>query len=97
MKFIFFSLRDYRSDVGESVRAYGLLNALSGGGNDVVFISNACNVQMFHPNISHYRLGVSIKSKRLFQALLSLMPPALVYLIYKKRSIKLASYSKIYR
>lgn len=94
MKFIFFSLRDYRSDVGESVRAYGLLNALSGGGSDVVFISNACNVQMFHPNISHYRLGVSIKSKRLFQALLSLMPPALVYLVYKKKIDKISKLLK---
>lgn len=84
MKFIFFSLRNFDTDVGESVRIYGILNTLASYGHEVTFISNAHKHNMFHPSINHINIGYDFKGKRNLQGMLSILPAALVYKKYKR-------------
>lgn len=84
MRFIFFSLRDFKFDVGESVRMYGILNSLAKEGKHVVFISNAEKFHMFDPTIKHVSLNSPGFSKTIFQALLSIFPSRFVYWVYKQ-------------
>jgi glycosyltransferase involved in cell wall biosynthesis len=92
MRYIFFSLRNFEIDVGESVRMYGLLNSLASQGNEVVFISNARRYQMFHPSIKHILIDYNFSHKRRLQGLLALLPYSCVYFRYKKlfHKVKLA-------
>jgi glycosyltransferase involved in cell wall biosynthesis len=83
MRYIFFSLRDFKVDVGESVRMYGLLNSLAEMGHDVVFISNATRYGSFHRDIEHIQLGYSFWDKRRLQGLLALLPATAVYHRYR--------------
>lgn len=84
MKFFFFSLRDFKIDVGETVRIYGLLNSLASSGNEVVFISNARDHGMFHSSIRHVFIDHQFDKKRKFQGLLSLFPFIIAYYQFKK-------------
>lgn len=92
MRFIFFSLRDFKVDVGESVRIYGLLNSLAATGNEVVLISNAVRYEMFHPDIKHYYIGCDFQQKRHLQGYLALLSHDFVYKKYNQlfHKIKLA-------
>ena len=83
MKYIFFSLRDFEFDVGESVRMYGLLNSLASLGHEVVFISNARKYHMFHPSIKHVFINYRFQEKRNLQGLLSLFNYRVVSFKYK--------------
>lgn len=83
MKFFFLSQRNFKTDVGESVRIYGFLNSLAEEGNEVIFISNATDYKTFHPSIQHYYIGKSVITKRFFQALLSLFPVWFVSACYQ--------------
>src|SRR3954466_13766133 len=83
MKYIFFSLRDFQVDVGETVRSYGLLNSLASNGHEVILISNAKKYEMFHPSIKHVFIGYDFKQKRKFQGLLALFSYKFLYYGYK--------------
>ena len=78
MKYYFFTLRDFKVDVGENVRMYGILNSLAAQGDEVVFISNAENYRLFHPAIQHVCLGCDFTEKRQLQGLLALLPASVV-------------------
>lgn len=84
MRFTFFSLRDFKVDVGETVRIYGLLNSLAASGHDVVFISNAGKYEMFHSSITHICLGYKFEEKRKLQTLLALFPYRVAYSQFKE-------------
>ena len=79
MKYYFFTLRDFKKEVGENVRMYGMLNSLAAQGHEVVFLSNAENYKSFHPAIQHVRIGYDFKEKRRMQGLLALLPASVVY------------------
>jgi glycosyltransferase involved in cell wall biosynthesis len=79
MKYYFFTLRDFKKEVGENVRMYGILNSLAAQGHEVVFLSNAENYQSFHPAIRHVCIGYDFKEKRRLQGLLALLPARVVY------------------
>jgi glycosyltransferase involved in cell wall biosynthesis len=76
-------MRDFKIDVGETVRIYGLLNALASSGHEVIFISNARRYEMFHASISHICVGYEFKEKRKFQSLLALFPYKIAYNQFK--------------
>ncbi len=84
MKLIFCTLRDFKEDVGESVRAYGILNALLKKGHEVVLISNSDGRGAFLPGIQHYSINYIFTQKKQFQGLLALLPVFLVKLIFPK-------------
>lgn len=79
MKYYFFTLRDFKKEVGENVRMYGILNSLAAQGNEVVFLSNAEGYKSFHPAIQHVHIGYDFKEKRRMQGLLALLPASVVY------------------
>jgi glycosyltransferase involved in cell wall biosynthesis len=83
MKYTFFSLRDFKIDVGETVRIYGLLNSLAASGHEIVFISNAERYEMFHSSIKHVFIDCRFNQKRKFQGLLSLFSYEIAYHAYK--------------
>lgn len=85
MKKIFFTVSDFSNDDGSTVRIYGILNALADNSDvDIILISNATKYEMFHPRIQHIYLGIFFTEieKRIFQGLLSILPPKMVYKIY---------------
>lgn len=84
MRYIFFSLRNFKVDVGENVRMYGILNTLASQGKEVVFISNVEKYDAFYPSIKHVFIGDDFTDKRTMQGLLSLLPAQLVYYRYYK-------------
>jgi glycosyltransferase involved in cell wall biosynthesis len=65
---------------------YGIVNALTRLGREVVLISNAVHRENFHPSVRHLpiNLCVSKKEKRLFQFFLALFPNAVVRLLFRK-------------
>lgn len=79
MKYYFFTLRDFKKEVGENVRMYGMLNSLAAQGHEVVFLSNAEDYKSFHPSIQHERIGYDFRDKRKMQGLLALLPASVVY------------------
>ena len=79
MKYYFFTLRDFKKEVGENVRMYGMLNSLAAQGHEVVFLSNAEDYKSFHPAIQHECIGYDFKEKRRMQGLLALLPANVVY------------------
>jgi glycosyltransferase involved in cell wall biosynthesis len=79
MKYYFFTLRDFKKEVGENVRMYGMLNSLAAQGHEVVFLSNAEKYQSFHHAIQHVCIGYDFKEKRRMQGLLALLPASVVY------------------
>ena len=79
MKYYFFTLRDFKKEVGENVRMYGMLNSLAAQGHEVVFISNAEDHKAFHPAIRHEYIGYDFQEKRKLQGLLALLPASVVY------------------
>lgn len=79
MKYYFFTLRDFKKEVGENVRMYGMLNSLAAQGHEVVFLSNAENYKSFHPAIQHVCIGYDFQEKRKMQGLLALLPASVVY------------------
>lgn len=79
MKYFFFTLRDFKKEVGENVRMYGMLNSLAAQGHEVVFLSNAEDYKSFHPAIQHVHIGYDFKEKRRMQGLLALLPASVVY------------------
>lgn len=79
MKYYFFTLRDFKKEVGENVRMYGMLNSLAAQGHEVVFLSNAENYKSFHPAIEHVCIGYDFQEKRKMQGLLALLPASVVY------------------
>jgi glycosyltransferase involved in cell wall biosynthesis len=89
MRYIFFSLRDFKIDVGESVRIYGILNSLASEGHQVVFISNAASYSMFHPLIKHVCIDFEFKEKRAMQAMLAVLPSRFVFWKYKMLFVKI--------
>lgn len=84
MKFIGFSLRNFKRDGGGSIRMYGILNTLAAKGHEVIFISNATNFTTFHPNIKHIQIGHSVKpiNKAIFQAMIGLLSPSIASFIF---------------
>lgn len=90
MRYIFFSLRDFKVDVGESVRIYGMLNSLASEGHEVVFISNATNYSMFDPSIKQLCIDYDFKDKRNLQGLLAIFSSAFVFKKYKSLFDKIA-------
>lgn len=78
MKYFFFTLRDFKKEVGENVRMYGMLNSLAAQGHEVVFLSNAESYQSFHPAIEQVRIGYDFKDKRRIQGLAALLPARVV-------------------
>lgn len=89
MRFVFFSLRNFKVDVGETVRIYGLLNALASSGEEVIFISNAERYDMFHPAIKHIFIGYNFEEKRKLQGLLAVLPYRLVLSQFKELLTKI--------
>jgi glycosyltransferase involved in cell wall biosynthesis len=83
MKYYFFTLRDFKADVGENVRMYGILNSLAAQGDEVVFLSNAENYRLFHPAVRHVCLGCDFTEKRQLQGLLALLPASVVHRKYR--------------
>jgi len=85
MRFVFFSMRNFKRDGGGSIRMYGVLNALATEGNEVFFISNAQDYSKFHPGIKHYFINHELNAadKRTFQGLLSFFPAFVLYFVYK--------------
>jgi glycosyltransferase involved in cell wall biosynthesis len=79
MKYYFFTLRDFKKEVGENVRMYGILNSLAVQGQEIVFLSNAEDYKSFHPAIQHVHIGYDFKDKRRIQGLLALLPANIVY------------------
>ena len=79
MKYYFFTLRDFKKEVGENVRMYGMLNSLAAQGHEVVFLSNAESYAAFHPAIQHVCIGYDFQEKRRMQGLLALLPAGVVY------------------
>ena len=77
-RFVFFSLRSFQTDVGETLRIYGIVNAVAAAGHEAVLISNATGYDMFHPAVKHVFIDCSFSDKRLFQALASVLPAAVV-------------------
>ncbi len=72
-KYVFFSLNDFSTDGGGTIRMYGLLNSLAEKGESVTFISNASSYKSFHPSIHHININYpfSHDEKRKFQFLLA--------------------------
>lgn len=89
MKKFFFTLNDFSKDGGSTVRMYGILNGLASQDidNEIILFSNITNYDNFHPNIKHIYLGVlfSSKEKRVLQALLTILPTALVYKMFSNK------------
>jgi glycosyltransferase involved in cell wall biosynthesis len=87
MKFVFFSMRDFLDDGGGTIRMYGILNSIAAQGHEVIFISNTKRYDCFNQKITHVPVNFFNQyqsDKRKFQFLLSILPAAFVYMIYKK-------------
>ncbi len=84
MRFIFFSLRNFKRDGGGSIRMYGILNALATKGHEVVFISNASDYSKFNSKIEHLYIDKEINSfnKRILQSITVFLPVSIVWLLY---------------
>ncbi|RYD51964.1 MAG: glycosyltransferase [Sphingobacteriales bacterium] len=86
--FVFFSLRSFQTDVGETLRIYGVVNALAAAGYPVTLISNAVRLDAFHPAVRHINLEYHFKGKRWLQGLLSLLPVPVVSFFFRRLSQK---------
>ncbi len=73
-RFVFCTLRDFKIDVGETLRIYGIVNALAAAGHEVVFLSNATRFGAFHPAVRQVPLRYPFRAKRRLQALVSTLP-----------------------
>lgn len=93
MKFVFFSVNNFKKDGGDTLRMYGVLNALAKKGAEVIFMSNASDYSKFNSDINHIFLNCNFSSleKKVFQAGLSLLPTAVVNLLFSKKLKKISN------
>jgi|AGTN01.1.fsa_nt_gi Glycosyltransferase len=82
MRYIFFTLRDFDKVGGGSIRIYGVLNALTEIGEEVILISNAEKLEQFHPSVHHINLGMRFRKKALLQGLLAILPARILLLFF---------------
>lgn len=89
--YVFFSLRDFKRDGGDTIRMYGVLNALAKKNQPVIFFSNACNYSNFHPSIKHVFLNISFTNneKAIFQGIAALLPVFFVNLFFHRKLTKI--------
>jgi glycosyltransferase involved in cell wall biosynthesis len=78
-------------DGGDTIRMYGVVNALAEQGEEVILLSNAVNYSNFHPAIRHVFLDVKFSQKALFQGLLAILPPKLMGFLYSKMLSKISA------
>lgn len=82
MKYIFFTVRNFKREGGGTIRMYGVLNALAASGAEITLISNASDYGKFHKDINHINLNNEFSKKALFQGLLALVPAIFLYFIF---------------
>lgn len=85
MKFTFFSMNEFVREGGETIRMLGILNELAARGNEVVFVSNTLRRDLFHPGIEHHYIDRTFSpgDKRIFQAMLGVLPISVVNARYR--------------
>src|SRR5690606_18052457 len=89
MRFVFFSMNDFTRQGGGTIRMQGIINELAAMGHEVVFVSNI-NAELantlFHAHVKHHTIWYkfSQKDKRVFQALLGLLPVSVLNSGYRK-------------
>ena len=95
MRFVFFSMNDFRNEGGGTIRMLGILNELAERGNEVVLISNTLKNDSFNQKIKHISIDhtFSRKNKRFFQGLMGIFPYWITNIFYKGFLEKLKIYS----
>jgi glycosyltransferase involved in cell wall biosynthesis len=88
MRFIFFSVNDFKKDGGGVIRMTGVMNELIACGHEVVFITNVQeqNKTRLDSNIRVVNIDYIFSSieKRIFQTLLGLFPFYIVNFFFRK-------------
>ena len=84
-KYVFFTNNDFKKDGGATIRMRGIVNALAEADQKVVLISNAKLHKGFNSSIKHISAGIKIskRDKRLFQAVLILLPNFITKLFFR--------------
>lgn len=95
-KYVFFSMNNFVKEGGGTIRMYGILNALSKNGNEVLFISNAKDYQGFDRGIKHIYIDFELNpsQKRRIQFLLAVFDSKIVVKAFKRFFTRLKSIFK---
>lgn len=83
---IFFSLLDFSTDSGHSLRVLGIINELAKSGERPIFLSNCTNLKLFHKDVRHIDLNIIFQKyeKSFLMLLTSFLPSYILCLIYRK-------------